>query len=230
MLKASKNKIKIAFIAFLLMNNVFAKIATVTIEKETSSYVMDIKYPQGFVPDSINSAIKQYITQTEKSFLKELSEDEDTPDSLPGKTGINVTFSIPYNTHNAVSVRFDVSIFHKGAAHPLNTVTVHNFIQGKKVELNDLFLTNTTYLNSIAQFCKQVISKKKSFDANWIAEGTKPTRDNYSTWYFTSKGIAIVFDTYQVAAYVYGPQTVTVPLSIISSLLKPELRKSLWGN
>jgi len=230
MLKWSKNTIKIAFVAFIMMNNAFSEVAPVEIKKETPTYIIDIKYPQGFAVKNINNALKEYIEQTQKSFLNELSEDEDTPADAPGKTGINVVYSILYNAKTALSIRFDVSLYHKGAAHPLNSVVIHNFIDGKKVELADLFTSNASYLEPIAQFCKQAITKKKISDEKWIAEGTKSILENYDTWYFTNKGIGIVFNTYQVAAYVYGPQTVDIPLSVILSILKPKLIKLLWSN
>jgi hypothetical protein len=222
---------KVTVIATVVMvSNAFGTIAPVEMKQETPAYIIDIKYPQGFAINNINQTVQEYIEQTKKSFLNELSEDEDIPADAPGKTGIKVVYSIPYHTKTALSIRFDVSIYHKGAAHPINSVVIQNFIHGKKVELADLFLPGANYLNSIAKFCKQVITKKKISDDKWIMEGTKPTLENYNTWYFAHKSIGILFNTYQVAAYVYGPQTVEIPLPVISSILKPELIKQLWSN
>ena len=229
MLNWSKNAIKIAF-GVLFAQAVCAAPAPVVIQQETPTYVVDIKYPQGFAQDKVNSVIKDYITQTQKSFLNELSEDEDTPADAPGKTGLNVTYSLLYNAKTALSVRFDVSIFHKGAAHPINTVVIHNFLKREPVKLTDLFIPGADYLKLIARYCKKTITAKKISDPKWIQEGTKPTLENYSVWYFTNKGVGILFNTYQVAAYVYGPQTVNVPFTYIASLVNPELAKAVWSN
>lgn len=223
--------IKITCGVLFLVHTVWAdSIKPVTIQQETAKYIIDIKYPQGFVEDNVNTVLKQYIATTQKSFFNELSEDDDTPADAPGKTGLNVTYSILYNTKAALSVRFDVSIFHKGAAHPLNTVVVHNFLNGKNVELSDVFQPKSNYLQVIAAFCKKAIAAKNISDPKWIEEGTKPTLENYNTWYFKKEGIGILFNTYQVAAYVYGVQKVTIPVSVISSIVKPALLKTLWGN
>ncbi|RUR11164.1 DUF3298 and DUF4163 domain-containing protein [Legionella sp. km772] len=225
------NVLKIVVGFSLLVNSLWAEvIKPVVINKETPSYLIDVKYPQGFADNKINSALKHYIDETQKSFLAELSEDEDTPADAPGKTGLNVTYSVLYNAKTALSVRFDVSIYHKGAAHPLNTVVVQNFLHGEKINLADLFQPQADYLTTLARFCKKMITAKKISDPKWIAEGTKATTDNYSVWYFTEKGIGILFNTYQVAAYVYGPQTVDIPLAVIASTVKPELIKTLWSN
>jgi len=226
-----KNALKIILSFCVFANTVWAEtIKPVVISQETPTYIIDVKYPQGFADDKVDAILKQYIDETQKSFLNELSEDEDTPADAPGKTGLNITYSVLYNAKSALSVRFDVSIFHKGAAHPLNTVVVQNFLNGEKIALADLFLPQADYLQAIAQFCKKAITAKKISDPKWIEEGTKATAENYSVWYFTEKGIGILFNTYQVAAYVYGDQTVAIPLSVLASLIKPELIKTLWSN
>lgn len=225
------NILKITLSCCFLVNTAWAEtIKPVEINQEKPNYIIAIKYPQGFAGDKVNRAIKNYIDETQKSFLNELSEDADTPADAPGKTGLNVTYSVLFNAKTALSVRFDVSIYHKGAAHPLNTIVVQNFLKGEKIALSDLFLPTSDYLDVIANYSKKAITAKKISDDKWIQEGTKPTAENYSTWYFTDKGIGIIFNTYQVAAYVYGEQTVELPLSVISSFVKPELIKLLWSN
>lgn len=230
MLNWSKYVMKIAVGVFFLANTVWTAPTSVSIKKETPTYLIDIQYPQGFAQSKVDAVIKEYISQTQKSFLNELSEDEDTPADAPGKTGLNVTYSLLYNAKTALSVRFDVSIFHKGAAHPINTVVIHNFLNGESIKLAGLFIPGADYLKLIARYCKKTITGQKISDPKWIQEGTKPTLENYSVWYFTDKGIGIVFNTYQVAAYVYGPQTVSVPFTYLASLVKPNLIKMLWSN
>lgn len=221
--------IKVVFL-FCFVSVVWAETITpVVIKEETPTYLIDIKYPQGFAEPNVNTTLKKYIAQTQKGFLNELSEDEDTPVDAPGKTSLNVTYSILYNAKSALSIRYDVSIFHKGAAHPINSVVVHNFYKGKALHLIDVFAPGVDYLKPIARFCNKAITAKKISDTKWITEGTKPTLENYSVWYFTNKGIAIIFNTYQVAAYVYGDQTVEIPFSLLASILKPELVNTVWG-
>lgn len=223
--------LKMCFFVGLALNSLFVQAITpISINKETPQYIINIKYPQGFKTSAINHAINDFIVKAQKNFMNELAEDTDTPTDAPGKTGLNITYSIPYQTQSVVSVRFNVSIYHRGAAHPANTIVVENFINGREVTLADLFVSDADYLQTIAHYSKDAITAKKISDEKWIDEGTKPTIKNYAIWYFTSKGITLIFDTYQVAAYVYGPQTVAIPVSLISTLIKPEIVKAVWSH
>ncbi|BCA96418.1 endo-1,4-beta-xylanase [Legionella antarctica] len=227
----SKSSLKICFSLGLLLNVAFAQAITpVAVKKETADYIVDIKYPQGFQSGVVNSTIKHLIEKTQQEFIKELAEDADTPADAPGKTGLNITYTVPYKSKHALSVRFNVSIYHRGAAHPSNTVVVENFVAGHPVKLADLFVSGADYLTPIAAFCNNAITAKKISDEKWIREGTKSVEDNYQVWSFTGEGIAIIFNSYQVAAYVYGEQTVAIPRAKIASIMKPELAKIVWSH
>ena len=189
---------------------------------------IDVKYPQGFKDANVNTVIKDFIEFTKKSFFGELSEDEHVTSNDVGKSGLNITYSIPYKKNNALSVRFNVSIYHRGAAHPLNTVSILNFVDGRQIELAELFVPGSDYLKPISALCNKTITAKNISDVKWINEGTKPVAENYHVWSFAPKGLEIIFDSYQVAAYVYGPQSVVIPLSTISTFVKPELLKTVW--
>lgn len=223
------NQLKVVLSLCLIVCSFAAQAITPVLEKkETSTYVLDLKYPQGFKDAHVNTVVKDFIEFTKKGFYSELSEDENVAADYSGKSGLNITYSIPYQQNKALSVRFNVSIFHRGAAHPLNTVAVLNFIDNRQVELAELFVPDADYLKSISELCSKEITAKNISDAKWISEGTKPVAENYHVWTFTPQGLAIIFDSYQVAAYVYGEQTVAIPLSTIKTLVKPELLKTVW--
>ncbi len=218
------------FLFFMIIASYANALTTRQIQQETSSYIIQIKYPQGFVAARMNQIIAQFIAQQQKNFLATLAEDKDTPADAPGKTSLNINYAILYNKNKALSIRFDVSVYHKGAAHPLNTINVLNFLQEKPQQLSDLFKQHSNYLTTIASLCQQTLIKKDISDAQWIKNGTKAVPEQYNVWYFTPKGIAIVFNAYQVAAYVYGEQKVNISRTVLSPLMKPEVIKSVWSN
>ncbi|MBX3710329.1 MAG: DUF3298 domain-containing protein [Gammaproteobacteria bacterium] len=223
--------LKSLFALMLLLGSVTLwAIHPMSIKKETAAYAIDVKYPQGFRDARINATIQAFIEKTKRNFFKEIAGDADVPADTPGKSGLNITYSIPYKTKQGLSVLFYISIYHRGAAHPSNSVAALNFINGRQAQLSDLFRPEIDYLKPIADFCRKKISSKNFSDAKWIAEGTKPTAKNYRIWSFSANGINIIFDTYQVAAYVYGPQTVLIPKSYISALLNQEVAYRVWSN
>jgi hypothetical protein len=59
-------------------------------------------------------------------------------------------------------------------------------------------------------------------DDDWIQRGAGPDAENYGSWTIGKKGLGIIFDSYQVAAYAAGPQHVLVPYSALKDLIKPD--------
>ncbi|ASQ45298.1 DUF3298 and DUF4163 domain-containing protein [Legionella clemsonensis] len=214
----------IALIIFAV-NPVWAESpTTVTIKKETPTFDLDIKYPQGFANRNIDKVIKAFIDETQQA---DSNPDASTA-STSGKNSLYIDYKLPFQNEKAVSLLFTVSVY-SGGAHPNNTVKTFNFIEGQEITLADVFKPESPYLSQIAKVSRAAILEKKLSDEKWVITGTEPTADNYRNWNFTKDGIAIVFDTYQVAAYVYGPQTVEIPRSKLANWLRPEIAKVLWG-
>ncbi|MDI9818154.1 MULTISPECIES: DUF3298 and DUF4163 domain-containing protein [unclassified Legionella] len=211
-----------------LINSAWAgSLETVVIRKETANFDLQLKYPQGFADKTIDIAVKKLIDNLQKA-----DTNTDSSDSLAdeGKSSLYVDYKIKFQNRNATSLLFMISTYTSGAAHPNNTVQSLNFIQGKEMTLAQLFKPDSGYLTKIAALGRAAVLKKKISDNDWVISGTKPTQENYQNWYFTADGLAIVFDTYQVAAYVYGPQTVKISRSELGNWLRPEVAKVVWGN
>lgn len=208
-----------------------ATLKTVTIKNENAKQVIDIQYPQGFANPQINATIEHRIQAIRQSFEKPDQDAQNLPADVPGKDGLTITYKVAFENKQAVSVLFSISAYRRGAAHPNNTVQTLNFINGKPVSLADLFKENTSALQKMADYSHEAIKKKAiNEDEQWLKEGTKAVADNYKNWYFNSKGISIVFDPYQVAAYVYGPQTVTIPQVVVQDAMRSDVTKAVWGN
>jgi len=202
---------------------------TVVIKKESADFALDIKYPQGFSDKQIDTTVKALIDETLKTSENDNVID-DSPSDAPGKNGLYINFKQMYQNKQALSLLFDISTFAKGAAHPNNSVHSLNFVKGNQVTLEQLFKPQTPYLSKIADFSRTELLKNNDFDKKWLNDGTEATAENYKNWYFTKDGLAIVFDTYQVAAYVYGPQTITIPHKLLKDMLQPDIESAVWGN
>ncbi|HVO71034.1 MAG TPA: RsiV family protein [Aggregatilineaceae bacterium] len=78
-----------------------------------------------------------------------------------------------------------------------------------------------TRVNSTAEHggCAWQHDEHHLTDTNRIHQGTGENPDNYKSWTITPDGLTFYFDPYQVAAYVAGTQTVTIPLAQLSAIL-----------
>lgn len=214
----------------VIFNTLWAKPPkTVVIKKETANFDLQIKYPQGFAEKGVDTAVQSLIDDIQKADSN-TDTDEDLPADLPGKNSLYIDYKTEYKTKNAISLVFMISTYTRGAAHPNNSIKTLNFINGQVVTLDQLFKPNSDYLNKLADISRTILLKKKISDNDWVTKGTEPTQENYQSWHFTQDGLAIVFDTYQVAAYVYGPQTVKISKSKLINWIRPEVAKAVWGN
>jgi hypothetical protein len=123
---------------------------------------------------------------------------------------------------NLVSLRFKIMIYIQGAAHPgshMRTVT-YDLEAGSDVKLVQLFLSDTNYLERLANYCiAQLLTRDIGFDST--SSGARPLPENYGNWNITANGLLITFDEYQVAAYAAGPQEVVVPYAELQPVIDP---------
>lgn len=198
----------------------------VVLQKETDNLVIDIRYPQE-ISAKIDADINQFIENQRAQIEKIAAEDKASAD-LPGKNGLSIRYQIMLQNAHTVSLLFKVSTNSRGAAHPNNTIATFNYIDNEQYSINTILQKNA--LEKIANLARGNLLKKEGADKQWIDKGTKPIAENYKNWYFSAKGLVIVFDTYQVAAYVYGPQKVLLSGSILKNIIKPEISRVVWGH
>lgn len=121
-----------------------------------------------------------------------------------------------------VSVKLVTEAFVAASAHPYHLSTSYTFdlASGQALTLDQLFLPGSSYLQTIATYCKaRLVANGWATDV--FAQGADPTAANYSVWNPTAAGLLITFNEYQVAPYAAGPQVVTVPYSEIKAVLDP---------
>lgn len=218
----------IGLVSLLITQVGLGAVTTTTIKKVTNTLAINLKYPQGFAQPQINQTISDFVADQQQKIIQ-IDQADNGPATLPGKNSLDISYQVMFENSKVVSVWLAVSTNQRGAAHPANFVRTFNFVNGQQVTLNQIVLSPAN-LKDIADFSQASISQKAISDSTWVAKGTQPTDENYGKWYFTSDGLAVVFDTYQVAAYVYGAQTVIIPLSIVRQWLRPDIMQLVWGN
>lgn len=205
---------------------------------KTPKYEIDADYPQVTgAPDTrfdkFNQEAKNLVTRKVAEFRKDMAERsaEVNVDTSEMGSDLSVGYTVGFASDELISVEFGVGGYYAGAAHPNSYTQVINYDvkNGKPLKLADLFKPNTKYLQAMSAFAiKNLKSQAKTQGADsmltdeTIQEGAGPQLKNFKSWTITRKGLAITFDSYQVAPYAAGPQEVVIPYSALKDLINPD--------
>jgi Protein of unknown function (DUF3298) len=169
---------------------------------------------------AFNKEASDLVQSVIADYKKNLAQMPATP--ITASSTFDVQYKSLSSPGNTVSIKFDTEGYIAGMAHPYHMSYTLNYdlAKGKDIALSDLFLPSTDYLGALSKYCGTQLSTR---DINFqeFSQGADPTATNYKNWNITPDGLMITFDEYQVAAYVAGPQTVTVPYSELKSLIDP---------
>jgi hypothetical protein len=142
---------------------------------------------------------------------------------LSNGSSLQVTYTLISQTVDLWSFKFDFSFYADTAAHPGSySITVnYDLASGRELALSDLFLPNSNYLETISAYCIIELGKQPFFEGPFT-DGANPVAENYRNWNISPDGLIITFDTYQVAPYAAGPQSILVPYEQLKSLVAPQ--------
>lgn len=204
-------------------------------------YEINAEYPQlngSGSPnyEKFNQTVRGLVTKKVSAFKTEMAPDAEDPPPLDATTesmgsDLNIAYTIALAKDDLISVLLDVGSYSAGAAHPNSYSEVVNFDlkNGKLLKLADLFQPGSKHLQIIAAFCIADLKKQgkqkgedSMLDDDWIQRGAGANAENYGSWTIGKKGLEVVFDSYQVAAYAAGPQLVFVPYSALKDILKTD--------
>ena len=198
-------------------------------------YEIEAQYPQlsgGANPnfEKFNQAARASVARKVAGFKKDMQpegeEEEPRPEGSMG-SDLSVGYEVLLAQDDLVSIKFDVSTYFQGAAHPNSYADVLNFDlkNGKQLKLSDLFKPGAKYLQAIATYCIGDLKKQakdKGLLDEEIEKGAAAKSDNYESWTIAKRGLGIHFDAYQVAPYAAGPQFVLVPYSTLKDLINTD--------
>ena len=169
---------------------------------------------------AFNSEMNNFVQHLADDFKKNMASMGPPP--IQATSSLDVQYQVVSPSGNILSIKYQTEGYIAGMAHPYHLIYSFNYDleQGKDIALSDLFLPGADYLGALSKYCAAQLSTR---DINFqdFSQGADPTAENYKNWNITSEGLMITFDEYQVAAYVAGPQVVTVPYSELKSLIDP---------
>jgi len=155
------------------------------------------------------------------------------------KLSLQIVYLISSSPHT-VSYIFTTSE-DTGGAHPNSFFTTFTFDTdpstgsthstssgqaGSVLALADLFVPGADYLGTLSHIARAKLPALigQYADQKMIADGTAPNTKNFQNFFVDNATLAILFDPYTVASYAVGPQTLQIPISDLSSILKSEYK------
>lgn len=120
-----------------------------------------------------------------------------------------------------ISIRFIIQGYITGMTHPYHLYRTVNFDleAGKVMQLSDLFLPDSNYMQVLTQYADNELTKQ--LRDNSIFPSTL-TETNFANWNINIHGLRITFDEATVAPYAFGPKTVLVPYSVLKEMINPD--------
>ncbi|HEX6612813.1 MAG TPA: RsiV family protein [Rhodanobacteraceae bacterium] len=221
----------------------------------TSRYRIDIGYPPLEHDEAPLAAMLRRIAGAAKrDFLRSLPDPKLFPEFADRQLQLRMEFTLAARTGAFASVR-EKGFQDTGGAHParIDAAIVYDAHARRTVTLDDLFADQESARKALADFARteimktllaqapkpgagsqQAIAEWKDNAKQMIEQGTQPTSQNFANFIVRttgnpldpSPGLTLIFPPYQVAAYVYGTQTVFVPTEVFARYLKPQYRNA----
>ena len=170
---------------------------------------------------SFNQAVNDLVHTEIESFKQSLTGLSDPPQFA--SSTFDAQYNVIYQAGNLWSLKFDMTIYVDGAAHPgeLSRAINYDFSHSQTLNLADLFLADSNYLQVLSKYCSDELATRDiGFDATTI--GAEPVLENYRNWNIAADGLMITFDRGQVAAYAAPAQIVIIPYSELTSIANPQ--------
>jgi hypothetical protein len=205
-------------------------------EDQKLKYTVDANFPKINSQTSpeqatqFNQMLTDLVNKKVKQFEADVASDMPHMQNLPvalQKNNFSLHTSmdvIKVKNTILLSVLFTTDAMQAGQAHPshIKDSINYNLTAGKVITLSELFKSDSHYLDSFASYSKKMLQKKLKGNDSMLDKGTAPDPKNYEDWNVKANGIKITFAEAQVAPYVFGPQQVTIPYSVLKDILSPD--------
>jgi hypothetical protein len=168
-----------------------------------------------------NVDVEEIITALENSFRTDALAIPNDPNFGPNQSTLEIQYLATYLERGVISIYFDISYYMSGAAHPNGYSIVLNYdlLAGAQINLADLFLPGSDYLQPLSQYCTTTLANQRRLE---FPDGALPNNVNYKSWNITPTGLRITFDPYQVGPYAMGFQVVDVPFVELGSIFRSD--------
>ena len=182
------------------------------------------------ISDDINNGIDTIVINIISGFKNSVSEmtNHTAMNGLGSSLEIKGDASVIAGTIFSAQIKEFSAVI--GMAHPNTIITSYNYCitsGGLLTDISGLFLHQSDYLKYISDYCKMDLKMNAERNGytninEMIETGASPDVKNFSVWNLSEDMLNITFNAYQVAPYVFGIQSVSIPLSNMTNMINPE--------
>lgn len=231
--------------------NEFSEIPVLTnkntkISKPEGRYTLDIDYPELAISShpnyakEANAVIDSFVKDVSSKFITSVegANTSSMPESL--SSDLTMRWKALLVSPSIISLRFDSSAYVSGTAHPDNRTRILNYDFEKHLLLSpsNFFSSSTIALPFLSSTTRSILKAQLGDESTDIfnaqtVPGTEPKYENFQEIGITKKGLLVIFNPYQVAAYARGTIEVPIDLPLLTdpesgtSLLIPEISNAI---
>lgn len=217
----------------------------------TPRYQIAIGYPPlAADADVLLQALRAHAAEAKREFMQALPDPQKFPEFASRQLQLLIDYRVTASSPAFISIRGQ-GMMDIGGAHPLplDTTFVFDRQAQRVLTLDDLFVDPDAARKLLADFSRSALEGKLLAQApgkdeatpearqEWldnmqrmIDDGTQPEAKDFAEFQVDADGLLLVFPPYQVAPYVYGAQTVAVPLEVFAAALKPRYRAAFGAS
>lgn len=197
------------------------KIDEMSINEETDEYVIDVKYPKlvNYSDQNVEDNFNNIVRNKVDAYISDVTS---LPQSMTGKNSITLDYEIDLANSKYISILV-VGDNYTGGAHPNPIVFVINYdlVNMEEMDLSDLFISGSDYLNELSTLSDSKLSALLGDD--YWGSGAEPNSTNFQNFTFNDSRLRIVFGAYQVGPYVIGTPEVEIQFDELDGFIKADL-------
>lgn len=177
---------------------------------------------------TFNALLNQTVQDEINQFRSDTLAFASNPPIAAGSS-FDMQYSVIGQRGDVWSIKFDISFYVDGAAHPGHYSVALNYDlqRGSVIHLDQIFFPGSPYLQVVSDFCKtQLAARDIGFDM--FSAGADPLPENFQRWNISDAGLTITFDEYLVAPYAAGQQIVVIPFAELQGTINPQSAAGLF--
>ncbi len=141
-------------------------------------------------------------------------------------SGLEMKYKTVYNSSSLFSFQFEVFSAPDCSNHPYTYYATLNYSTTSvgAFGIGDIFVPSSDYLKYISDYTYNVLKQRAEKDGLLNSDevmrgGTMPLAENFRVFNVDDKNLTIVFNPYKAGPYVWGIQTVAIPLSGMKEMI-----------